>query len=94
MPTATTKEPVLGMILAACVPGLGHGYVGAWPTVILVVTVAAALVFVRAWWMLGAFHVFQLIAARGAVLRWNAQHAADLSAPVPPPTRPTTGSGR
>ena len=78
-------------MLSAVVPGLGFVYAGRLATCV-VVAVAEGLIysagFAAKWPLLIACHVFQAVAAAGAVKEWNARHAAGLGVDVPPPPPP------
>lgn len=81
------REPVVGLILALCIPGGGHGYVQRWTDVIVIIAIFVVLVLYTPWWAWALFHAFQAIAAMGAVSRFNQQYSRDVGAPVPPPKR-------
>jgi len=93
-PKQGAKDPAIAVGLSLFVPGLGHLYAGRFGS--FVVFLAAEL------WLFSAdllgglvvIHLFQAIAAGGAVKQWNARNAvgAGLDVAIPPP--PPAGAGR
>jgi hypothetical protein len=81
------REPIVGLVLALCIPGGGHAYVQRWTDVVVILAVLVALVLWTPWWCWTGFHAFQAVAAMGAIVGWNREHSSDLTAPVPPPKR-------
>src|SRR5262245_14529243 len=97
-PLAPPRDPVLGALLSLVLPGLGFGYAGHFFNSVVVLAIEMALLSYRdkppALAALAAVHLFQCVAAAGAVRGWNARHAAagsavlDIPPPPPPGSRP------
>lgn len=86
-PPPTAKDPGAGFVLALVFPGLGHLYAGRGAAFAVFLAIELFLFQADEHLLLGMVHLFQAIAAAGAVKNWNRAHipATDVSIPPPPP---------
>jgi hypothetical protein len=92
VPPTKLRDPAIGLFLSLLCPGLGHLYAGNVLSFALFLGVEVVLVSRGSYWLALPLHVFQAIAAGGAVKQWNARHAGAGAADVPPP--PAAGTAR
>jgi hypothetical protein len=88
------KDPVVGVVLSLFMPGLGHLYAGRLASFVVFLAIESWLVSESELGWCAAIHVFQAIAAGGAVKQWNQRRQAGLATNVPIPPPPPAGSGR
>jgi hypothetical protein len=86
------RDPTIGILLSAVCPGLGHLYAGNGLSFAIFFGLELWLFEEGSIWLLVPLHVFQAIAAGGAVKQWNARRGGGPGADVPPP--PAAGTGR
>lgn len=84
-PKLTAKDPSIGVGLAFLFPGLGHLYAGKPGTFAVFLAVEIWLLVSGRLVALAVVHVFQAVAAGGAVKLWNQTFAPTGGVDVPPP---------
>lgn len=83
----TVKDPSIGAILSLFFPGLGHLYAGNGRGFVGFFLLELFLYNADIWVALIPVHIFQSVAAAGAVTMWNKERAAAADVDVPPPPR-------
>lgn len=80
-----TKDPAVGAILSLAFPGLGHLYAGNGRGFVGFLLLEVFLLTQEVWFVFLLVHLFQSVAAAGAVKMWNKERAAAAGVDVPPP---------
>ena len=93
-PKQGAKDPVIAVGLSLVVPGLGHLYAGRVGSFVVFLAIELWLLSRGFIGGLVVIHLFQAIAAAGAVKQWNARHAVGVGLDVPVPPPPPAGAGR
>jgi hypothetical protein len=94
-PKQVAKDPAVGVVLSLFIPGLGHLYAGRAAPFVGFLVSESWLFSERHYVLFAVVHLFQAIAAGGAVKHWNqAQAGLGMDVPVPPPPPPGTGRAR
>ena len=93
-PQPSAKDPTIAVVLSLFFPGLGHLYAGK-PGAFVAFLALELVLFNMGWTMtLIALHIFQAIAAGGAVKVWNQRLAVAEGVAIPPPPRARTAAER
>jgi TM2 domain-containing membrane protein YozV len=93
-PNQGAKDPAVGTALSLFMPGLGHLYAGRIGSFVAFLVIETWLVSESNYVLFLIVHVFQAIAAGGAVKQWNQRQQAGLAMNVPVPPPPPAGTGR
>lgn len=84
----TAKDPTVGAILSLCFPGLGHLYAGNGRGFVGFFLLES-FCLLQEWWLFFVIaHIFQSVAAAGAVKLWNREQFPTEGVDVPPPPPP------
>jgi hypothetical protein len=81
------KDPSIGAVLSLFFPGLGHLYAGNVRGFVAFLLLELWLFNMDVWPALVAVHIFQSVAAAGAVKMWNRERVPAAGVDVPPPPR-------
>jgi hypothetical protein len=90
----TVKDPSIGAVLSLFFPGLGHLYAGNGRGFVGFFLLELFLYNADVWVALIPVHIFQSVAAAGAVTMWNKERAAAAAADVDIPPPPRAGTNR
>jgi hypothetical protein len=90
----SAKDPAVGVGLSLFVPGLGHLYAGRIAPFVSFLVIESWLLSESYYGLFATVHLFQAIAAGGAVKQWNQRRQTGLAMDVPVPPPPPPGAGR